>query len=158
MVKNGDIESAILIMKEVAKWLTNKGEPIWEINNLTKEKLLGASLSGNNFYTAWENSKPIAAMILQWHDPEFWPNIRPFESGFIHKLCVCREYAGKGISTKMILFAETECKIKGIKKLRLDCDGNRPKLCSFYETHGFKQIDRKMIGIYDVVFYEKNIE
>jgi len=158
IVKNGDVEAAILIMKEVAKWLIIKGEPIWEITNLTKEKLLGTNLSENNFYTAWEYGKPIAAMILQWYDPEFWPNIGPFESGFIHKLCVSREYAGKGISTEMIFFAELECKNKDIKKLRLDCDANRHKLCSFYENYGFKEIDRRKIGIYNIAFYEKNIE
>ena len=155
MIKNGDIESAILILKEVAKCLIDKGQSLWEIDSLTKEKLLNNNILAENIYTYWENEKPIAAMILQWYDPVFWSEIKPNESGFIHKLCVSREYAGKGISGKMIKFAENECKNKGIKTLRLDCAGDRIKLCNLYESLGFKQINRKMMGNYDVAFYEK---
>jgi ribosomal protein S18 acetylase RimI-like enzyme len=156
-IKSGNIESSILVMHEVAKWLIDKNESLWKINDLTKEVLLCNNLTEDNFYTGWECEKPIASMILQWHDPELWPNIKPFESGFIHKLCVSREYAGKEISREMILFAELECKNRGIKILRLDCAGDRQKLCNFYESYGFIKVDRKNIGIYDIAFYEKNI-
>ena len=154
-IKNGDIESAILIMNEVAQWLKDKDQALWEISDLTKENLLKGNITSDNFYTYWKNEKPIAAMILQWSEPLLWPKIKPFESGFIKKLCVSREYAGKGISGKMITFAENECKNKGIKTLRLDCAGDRPKLCNIYESLGFIKIDRKIIGKYDIAFYEK---
>ena len=144
-------------MREAAKWLIDKGQTLWEIDSLTKEDLL-KNISAENIYTYWENEKPAAAMILQWYDPIFWSEIKPNESGFIHKLCVSREYAGKGVSGKMIKFAEKECKNKGIKKLRLDCAGDRIKLCDLYESSGFKQISRKMVGNYDVAFYEKDID
>ena len=96
-IRKGDIESSILLMNEVAKWLIDKGEPLWETNDLRKEILLKDNLTEDNFYVGWKYGKPIASMILQWHDPKLWPNIKPFESGFIHKLCVSRDYASKGI-------------------------------------------------------------
>jgi len=52
MIKNGDIESAILIMKEVAKWLIDKGQPLWKIDSLTKEKLINKKMIGN-YYIAF---------------------------------------------------------------------------------------------------------
>ena len=58
----------------------------------------------------------------------------------------------------MILFAELECKNKGINILRMDCAGDRPKLCNFYETNGFIKIDRQRIGIYDITYFEKSLK
>jgi len=68
-------------------------------------------------------------MILQWHDPLFWPTVKEYESGFIHKLCVRREFAGKGLSAKMVEHAVRECSRRGIGYLRLDTDVTKPKLC-----------------------------
>ena len=157
-IENGNIDSSLLIMLEVAKWLTEKGEPLWKIEDLTKEKLLEDNITSDNFYTCWENDEPIATMILQWHYPKFWKNIRSGETGFIRKLCVSRKYAGKGISYKMMEFAENECKRKNINYLRLDCAGDRQKLCKFYESLGYTQINKKIIGEYNIAFYEKYID
>jgi GNAT superfamily N-acetyltransferase len=155
-IKNGDVDHAIIIMREAAEWLISSGKLLWKIEDLTKEKILNG-ITEENVYVGWKNNLPIAAMILQWHDPFFWKNVKPFESGFIHKLSVKREYAGKGYSKEMVKFAESECKKRGIFLLRLDCAGDRPKLCNFYESLGFVQINRKMMGIFDMAFYEKKL-
>lgn len=57
----------------------------------------------------------------------------------------------------MIEQAIKECKKRNIVFLKLDCDASREKLCSFYEKFGFTQVDRKMMGIFDVAFYEYKI-
>lgn len=57
----------------------------------------------------------------------------------------------------MIKFAEAECVTIGIGYLRLDCAGDRAKLCKFYESIGFLQVDRKMIGKFDITFYVKKL-
>jgi GNAT superfamily N-acetyltransferase len=155
-IKNGDTESAIKIMREAASWLINKGEPMWELKDLTAEKILGG-ITDNDIYVGWIGDKPVTAMILQWHDPFFWPDVPKNKSGFIHKLCVSREFSGKGYTKAMIKFAENECKKREIHFLRLDCAGDREKLCKIYEDNGFKQIGRKMVGPYDTAFYEKEI-
>ena len=155
---NSDIETALGIMREAAQWLIGKGERLWRLEDLTSEKIMDG-ISEENVYVGFEDNIPIAAMILQWHDPFFWENIKPFESGFIHKLCVRRKHAGKGYAKEMVAFAEAECKKKKIDCLRLDCAGNRPKLCGFYESLGFKQVERRLVGpnAYDLAFYEKKL-
>lgn len=57
----------------------------------------------------------------------------------------------------MIEFATDECRRRNVDFLRLDCAGDRKKLCSFYEKIGFKQVRRKMMGSFDVAFYELNV-
>ena len=87
-IRAGDAELAIKVMREVAQWCIYVGKPLWALEELTPEKLLSDALSSPNFLAAWFDDRPAAAMILQWHDPAFWPDVRENESGFIHKLCV----------------------------------------------------------------------
>lgn len=144
-------DEAISIMREAAQWLIETGKPLWAIENLTKDKLVKGQ---EDFLVGWIGNESAASMILQWHDSFFWPNAKENESGFIHKLSVRRKFAGSGISEKMIKFAIDECKKRKISYLRLDCAGDREKLCSYYERIGFKQVAHKMIGKYDVALYE----
>lgn len=156
-IKKGQINDAILIMKEAAQWLIDINEPLWEIDDFDKKKITNG-LTEENFVVGYINDGPAAAMILQWEDKFFWPNINKNQSGFIHKLSVKRKFAGQDLAKKLINYAEKECKNKNINYLRLDCAGDRPKLCSFYEKNGFYKVDRRMVGIYDVAFYEKKIK
>jgi GNAT superfamily N-acetyltransferase len=152
----GDIEEAISIMKEAAGWLIEEGKPLWKLEDLTTEKLLKDN-KNNEFYVMKIGNIGAAAMILKWEDKSFWPDIKRGESGFIHKLSIRREYAGTGISAKMIEHAIDECKKRTIPFLRLDCAADRGKLCRFYEDFGFRQTDRRMVGTFEVAFYEFRI-
>ena len=156
IIKKGQINDALLIMKEAAQWLIEINQPLWKLEDLVKEKIT-KGLSEENFIVGYINDEPAAAMILQWEDKLFWPNINKNQSGFIHKLSIKRKFAGQGLAKKLINYAETECKNKNINYLRLDCAADRPKLCNFYEQNGFIKVDRRMVGVYDIAFYEKKI-
>jgi len=155
-IKNGDIENALLIMKEAANRLIKTGKEMWNPEDITKEKIL-RNIAEKDIYIGYIDDEPAGSMILQWDDKFFWPNIGENESGFIHKLAVRQKYAGKKISNYMVQFAEEECRKRGIKYLRLDCAADRPKLCKFYENLGFRMVDRRMIDKYDTAFYEKKL-
>ena len=155
----GDKEEAIDIMREAAEWLNNIGQPMWELNDLTSEKLDNPA---ENFIILWNDLKSVAAMILNFEDNFFWPSITPGTSGFIHKLSVRREYASKGYAKMMVEHAKTICKSKNIPHLRLDCDANRNGLMQFYLTCGFKlfetkSIHTKKLGKLDFALFEMNI-
>ena len=155
-ITSGDIKSAISIMKEAALWIESKSQALWDTADL-KENILLKDLTADNFYVGYLEDEPIVTMILKFYDPEFWDTICPNESGFIHKLSITREYAGKGYVAKMIEHAQMICVQKGITYLRLDCDANRPKLCRVYEKLGFKKVGRKVINNYDTAFYELSL-
>jgi len=152
----GAVDEAIKVIREVAKWLIDIEKPLWKLEDITKEKLLKDSKE-EEFYVLKVDNEVAGAMILKWNDPFFWPNIKQGQSGFIHKLSVRRKYSGTGISEKMIEHAAEECRRRNVDFLRLDCAGDRKELCSFYEKIGFKQVRRKMMGPFDVAFYELNV-
>ncbi len=155
-VMKGDIDNAIAVMNEVARWCEDTGKNMWTMDELSKEKLL-QGIDRENFWVGKVGHENAAAMIVQWYDPLFWPRIERGESGFIHKLCVRRKYSGKGLSQWMITLAMEECKKKGIRYLRLDTGWNRYKLCSLYEGLGFVQVGKKTVGERDYALYEMKI-
>lgn len=153
-IKAGDAELAIEIMREVAQWCIDVGNPMWSLEELTTEKLLSDARGPANFLVAWSDGKPAASMILQWRDPEFWPEVKENESGFIHKLCVRRDFAGRNLSTRMVGYAVSESKKKLIEYVRLDTDFANPRLCSLYEGMGFVKAGRKHGNGRDYALYE----
>ena len=152
IVTQGDMTIAVDIMREAASWLLATGRPLWRLEDLTEDNIL-AGITKNDVYVGWVGDEPAAAMILQWGDPLFWPHARD-DSAFIHKLSVRRRFAGTGAAGRLVEWAKEEAMRRGRRYLRLDCAGDRPRLCSFYERMGFQQTGRRMVGAFDVAFYE----
>lgn len=155
-VCKGEVDNAITVLREVAGWCEDTGKNMWRIDTLTKEILM-KGLSEDNFYVGKVGNDIVSSMILQWHDPIFWPEIKQNEAGFIHKLCVKSEHSGMGIAKLMIEHAIAECKRKGIRTLRLDTGWDRQKLHALYERIGFRKAGKKTIGEMDYALYEMDI-
>ena len=156
-IVQGDIDNAIAIIKEVAQWCEDTGKKMWHPDDLSRERLL-QGITAENFCVGKVGNDNAAAMILQWYDPLFWPELHEGESGFVHKLCVRRKYSGQGLSQRMIARAIEECKARGIHYLRLDTGWHRPRLCELYESLGFVKVGKKTIGSRDYALYEMKLD
>jgi GNAT superfamily N-acetyltransferase len=155
-VVQGDIDNAIDIMKEVARWCEDTGKNMWHPYELSRERLL-RGITAENFCVGKVGNDNAAAMILQWHDPLFWPQVAKDQSGFIHKLCVRRSYGGQGLSQKMVAYAIKECQNKGVRSLRLDTGRDRYPLHTLYESFGFVQVGKTAVGEREYALYEMKI-
>ena len=155
-VSTGDVDHAIGIIREVAQWCEKTGKNMWKLDELTEENLV-KGLSPENFCIGMMNNEGVCSMILQWNDTLFWPDVEKNESGFIHKLCVRREYAGQGFSNKMVEYAREECKRRGVRYLRLDTGWSRSKLCIHYEGLGFKKVGKRVIKDKEYALYEMRV-
>jgi len=156
-IRAGEPDLAIHIMREVARWCIEAGLPMWTLDELTREALLRHPPGEDDFRVARVRDEPAAAMILQWKDPTFWPEAREGESGFIHKLCIRRPFAGTGLAARMVDAAVAECKARKAAFLRLDTDNGRPKLCGLYEAMGFVKVGRLPVNGRDYALYERRI-
>ena len=156
-VISGDIDKAIEVMRDVALWCEKTGKKMWKLGDLTKEKL-AEGLTPQNFFIGRVHGEAASSMILQWYDPLFWPEVLENESGFIHKLCVSRKYAGLGVSNKMVEYAIEECRRRKVKYLRLDTGWKRAKLCIFYESLGFVKVGKRTVNEKDYALYEMLID
>jgi len=153
----GDVENSILIMREVADWGRLRGLNLWKDEDLTEEKLIGNALK-EDFCIGRVQGKNACCMILQWKDDFFWPKAKENEAGYIHKLCVRREYAGTGLPGKMVEFAIEECKRRNIHYLRLDTGWKNKNLCNLYRSLGFSIVDKFPLGNGAFALFEMKID
>ena len=151
-ITHGNVAIAVDIMKEAATWLMETGRPMWRLEDLTEDEIL-TGITADDIYIGWINEESVATMILQWSDPLFWPQAND-DSGFIHKLSVRRKFAGGGVARQMVEWGKHEAHRRGKGYLRLDSAADRSTLCALYEEMGFRRIDRRMVGPFDIAFYE----
>lgn len=140
-VVKGEVEETIKIMREVASWGRSVGLKVWKDEMLTRETLLKYA-NEDEFCIGQVSRNNACCMILQWEDTLFWPNAKKNEAGYVHKLCVRRDYAGQGLSGKLVKFAIEECKKRNIKYLRLDTGWTNTKLCNLYTSLGFQMVGK----------------
>ena len=149
--KYGERNDALSVMKSSAEHLIKCGKALWHPDQLNVNIFNG--LTSEEIMVGYANGTPIAAMLFLSSDGEFWPDVKHGESKFIHKLAVVPAHQGKGIGHRMLDRAVLEAKAKQAAYLRLDCAGDRPRLCHFYESFGFIKVKEGRVGPYFTAFY-----
>lgn len=140
------------ILQEVALWLENKGIKLWEANELAPEKIQHQVQSGM-FWLAKIGDEFAGCVRFQTEDLEYWDDVPHSDSAFVHRVAVRRKFANQGVAIAMLDWAKQKAKSLNKKYLRLDCD-QRPKLCDFYESQGFKFHSEKVRSPYTVNRYQ----
>jgi len=154
--QTGRLDDASAVMSAAAQDLRERGMELWVPEQLAREHVF-ADVDPCEVITGYLSGKPVAAMILTFHDPQFWPNVASNTSSFIHKLAVIPSCQGSGLAGQMVDYAIGVTLSRGIHTTRLDCSADRPKLCAVYEDMGYHKVGERMIGPYPTAFYEKHI-
>jgi GNAT superfamily N-acetyltransferase len=142
---------AIAILREVAQWLADRDETLWNAHDLTADNLVN-EFTRNNLIVLYVDDEPAATFILQWLSPLYWPDADPGTSGFIHKLAIRRSFAGQNLFADVVSYCRTECQKRGISLLQLETDATRPKLMQFYERYGFRPTYQQFIQEFDITY------
>lgn len=125
-------------MREVAAWGRGRGLRVWPEEWLTPEELLTAEAGRSNFYVGAVDGENACAFILQWSDRAWWPDAPPFEAGYLHKLCVRRKFAHRGMAAQVVEAVRGECARRGVRRLRLDTGADEAAVRDIYLTAGFE--------------------
>jgi GNAT superfamily N-acetyltransferase len=152
-----DIDIISEILTEAESWVEEKGEPLWELDELQSETIK-KDIEKGEFYIAYADQKAAGVFMFQEEDRIFWPDVPEGESTYIHRLAVKRTFSGGKISSAMINYAKMKTKEMGRLFLRLDCDVSRPKLHTIYKKHGFMEHSNRQVGPYYVTRYEFKIK
>ncbi len=149
-----DVKIVSEVLTEAAKWLDSVGQSMWKAEKLTVEELM-KNYRPEEMKLCYDQDRLIGVYILQWYDPLFWAELEPKEAGILHKLAVCREYAGKGWGMQLVESAVELCKEQKAVTLRLNCGTFRNRLRNFYESCGFEFFDRVFLDHRDQCRYIK---
>jgi GNAT superfamily N-acetyltransferase len=144
-----------MLICEAARWLIDRGEPLWGDEETSGEELERVARAGE-LVVARSHADLCACMYLHNEDRVFWPDVPPGEALYLHRLAVARHYAGRGVSLTMLDWAAREARRTGRDFLRLDCEP-RPKLLALYQRAGFVPIDAGpiQVGRHFVVRHER---
>ncbi len=156
-IQENEIELFSGVLLEVAIWLEAKGEPLWPLESIQPDALLKKNRL-DEFYLGFVSEKLASCMILQDHDLAFWPNDRAGEALYLHKLAVCRAFAGLGLSQLMLDWAKARAVKLGKRFLKLDTVSSMPKLNMLYKEYGFRYCGEKQVGIYLVSLYQLDLQ
>lgn len=125
------LEEAADILREAAQWMIDSGNANWDPAAFTAATVRQTPSAA--VYLAFVDGEPAGTLQLMEHDPFYWPNLAdPYDALFVHKLAVCRRFAGQGIAYKMLDIVCDLAREKGKAFVRLECRGDRPKLRAFY--------------------------
>ena len=138
---HGEVDEAISVMKDVAEWGRSKGFRVWLDEWLTPEELITKEAQPENFYIGKVDGKTACAFILQDSDVEYWGNRPVNEAVYLHKLCICREFANKNMTKSVVEAIRNDCRNKGIKYIRLDTALDEKVVRKIYLKAGFKIVD-----------------
>lgn len=136
-----ELSAAISVMREVASWGREQGFRVWPDEWLTPEELITPDAQPENFCIGTINGEIACAFILQWTDSDYWPHAPACEAAYLHKFCVRRSFAGKGMTKLVTEALREECGRRGIRYIRLDTALDEKTVRKIYLNAGFKIVD-----------------
>jgi len=152
-----DVPDADRLIREAADWLNDAGMTLWGPEETSYEDLLRVA-QADELVMGRVDGKAASCMYLHHEDRLFWPQARPGEAFYIHRLAVARKFKGIGFSRAMLDWSVEEARRAGRTHLRLDCEP-RPKLLAIYRNADFLRIDPEpiQVGRHFVVRHEKRV-
>jgi predicted N-acetyltransferase YhbS len=148
-----DTAAVAAVLQEAAAWLASRGAPMWKANELAPGRL-AADVAAGLFFVAESDGTIAGTIKFQLTDAEFWPDVPDGESAFIHRLAVCRRFAGGGVAGALLAWAVARTRALDRRYLRLDCEASRTRLRARYERFGFRHHSDRRVGPYLVARYE----
>ena len=148
-----DLEVVASILSEAARWIEERGMPLWKESELLPERIAG-EVGAGMFYLAECDGEPAGTVRFELEDTLFWPDVIQEESAFIHRLAVRRRFAGGAVSSALLRWAVRRTRELDRRYLRMDCVASRPRLRAIYERFGFRHHSDKEVGSYFVSRYE----
>jgi GNAT superfamily N-acetyltransferase len=149
-----ELRVASEVLVEAARWLIDRGQPLWKPEDLVPDRLR-AEAEGGLLFVAWQGGEAVGTIVRQWEDRLFWPELTADDSVFIHRLAVRRAFAGTGVAAALLAWAEEQGRDAGREWLRLDCSAEHPGLASYYEGAGFERHSERRLGGFRFLRYQK---
>jgi GNAT superfamily N-acetyltransferase len=127
---------ATAVLKAAADRAFLLGSRAWNDAELD-EAVISSAADRHELFGWTASAKIVGCCLAQAEDRIHWPEDRPGEAIYLHKLAVLPGACGKGIGTALIHFAGDLALKRKRRWLRLDTlPGTR--LVQYYEAHGFR--------------------
>lgn len=151
-----DAATIASILRDAHAWLQARDLAVWQDFELTRD-VIERDIRAGFFHLAVCEGVPAGTIIYQTEDREYWPEARPGEAAYLHRMAVIRRHAGGKVSSALLRWAVARARADGYRLLRLDCLADRPRLRAMYERFGFRYHSDRVVPPYRVARYELSI-
>ncbi|MGC9670978.1 GNAT family N-acetyltransferase [Planosporangium sp. 12N6] len=149
-----DFLTVLELLDEAAAWLQARGIQQWPArfsgDGDWRTERLRKYLADGETYLLRSDGEPIATVTWTLTaDPDYaagWPD-GPDTGGYVHRMAVRRNWAGLGIGTRLLNWADTQTASAGRRWLRLDCSRTNRALQRYYERQGFTRVGEVVADI-----------
>jgi ribosomal protein S18 acetylase RimI-like enzyme len=151
-----EVPLVIAILDEAAAWLQSRGIRQWPSPPPPRIwTVMTQAVAQRHVYVArtQRDGDPIGTLRLTWTEPALWPH-DPDGAGYVHHLAIRNHVRGYGVGALLLEWAKHH--IRGAQKryIRLDCWGENPALCQYYEQLGFTYCGQVQQGPYLAALYQ----
>lgn len=154
---DADAASVVAILQEAHAWLQARDLAVWQDFELSRD-VIERDIRAGLVHLAVCDGEAAGTIIYQDEDREFWPEARPGEAAYLHRMAIARRHAGGMVSGALLRWAVERARADGYRLLRLDCLADRPRLRAMYERFGFRYHSDRVVPPYHVARYELAIE
>jgi GNAT superfamily N-acetyltransferase len=134
-----DLDAVVRLLHGAYDWLVARGITDQWADRFPRSGVRDRIERGE-VYVAFDQDRPIGTFTLDFRpDPELWDE-PPDEAGYVHRLVVAREYAGRDLGGWLLDCAGQLVAATGREWLRLDCAKHNSGLHDYYRRHGFAHL------------------
>lgn len=137
-------ERFLALLREIALWLEELGQPMWSLEGLEKARFLADNGDAER-YLVYCGEEPAGAFMLKSHNEFWWPESREGEDIFLKKLGVSRAYGGTGLSGRILEWVKQDAERRGLKHVRIEFYADREHLIRLYRNNGFEEVRRRVM-------------
>lgn len=151
----GDVAIVEGFIEGALAWMDQVGIPYWSRSEFGTGEV--ARWVADDLWIAERDGAAVGSFKLQSTDPEIWPEAKPREALYVHRLVVAREHTGSGVGTSMLRAAERVTASLGIPYVRLDCGAPVKRLVRYYTEAGYRFIDERQVGPWLLARFERRV-
>lgn len=149
-----DVERVAEILEDATALALSRGFDLWPVP-FPRDELLDL-IQHHEVYLLIIDGAAASTFRLQWSDPEWWGE-DDGRAGYIHKLAVRRQLAGRGLGARMLGLAAERVLARGRDLLRLDTQAENPGLNRYYVRQGFRLVKTVVVRNWPCNLYEKRL-
>ena len=147
---------AATILEQCVTRCNRANVPLWTYEQVSVESLKQSYNLEGLFFLVHEGHC-VGCVFLSRDDDPFWQDQNTINTLFLHKLAIGSDYHQQGLGHLALGAIKTHAKLLECEWLRCDCHGARLRLRTFYETFGFKLVDRQTLLGFDVARYQLSL-
>ena len=131
------------IVKQAQEYFKSQGIDQWQ-NNYPNDEVINNDINNGESYVMLDGDDIVATTVISFAKEKSYENILDGkwitngDYGVIHRIAVENAHKGKGLSHKIIKYAEEVCKQNNIHSIKVDTHEDNILMQSLLKKNGFE--------------------